>query len=819
NWQTVSQMHGFGIFPGRTSGATYKFDWLQLTPAANTCSTFAVTYATDAFDEVYTLFVDDNNDPTDGFQEKIGPLRGTGANQTRNLNTSKFYPDRYRILAIAHDDFFTNQLAPINFSSPGSINTDTTNDISNLTRTGGKLVFNATGNDPHFFLEMPLSQTVDSSVFDKMSIKAENLGGDSIRVFFYNTSQVLLGSAAANVTTDNEVVDIDLGSVGAYSGQIGLFRIDTGTAPANNIAIDWIHLGTAFSNTEPAIPTVQSSPGIITISERGLAPFVQPDNEGGVSFPSENGNIIDFANSADVQNTANLSSLTLYPGSSFTDSGGNVHTTSFAKGVNDASKDPGDPYFDFYFVDTGIDPTEYHIICASVTSPELDPSDFHTNFRYSWSTGTPENPTSYTSDDLILKTTGLGRHCVDLINLPIEVGSETVNGNFWTGQINSLGVHPAELEEVTPFIVSDVTFTSSHKANDQYAIVVGGSRDKEVKVYRTTSKSASGGTLVGTLAADRNTDVLLWNSSAHNNGSVWYLYSEVDGNNYLSEGPVQIDRDFDDSELPILFLDAPSSSGNNRYSTLDVTGYAVDNVRISTIEVFIDNALVLGFMPDLYHVDAKDLYPNYPRSSRAGFQKSIDLSDYIDGSHVVKVVAYDTAGNSKTISRSFTKASSNLADPVELEVPNETPITIDTLSQSEALTMDVTSSKSTLSIKIRNARAGRAHELSFGPNKKKARNQSSGVFTFTPTSSTVTISFDSTTPGIKVKKGLVGKQKKNARKVFAHVKVPSLNSVSDLTKPFNVKAGFKPPKGTNPNKLSKQSWTSTVLDHISASSN
>ena len=189
----------------------------------------------------------------------------------------------------------------------------------------------------------------------------------------------------------------------------------------------------------------------------------------------------------------------------------------------------------FQISDSPIDPSEYRIACASYNLPDTDVSTEHTVGRFGWSVGEPENPTSYTSDDIVTASTKLNEVCYDLYNLPIEVGSQTVNGNFWTAPVNSVEFHPNEiLTNGTTSIVTDFRLATFHKVSNKFAVVVGGDTDKKVELYYTTSNAKTGGTKFCELPANRNTNVCLLDSAGLTNGTAYYIYSVIGSNSYMA---------------------------------------------------------------------------------------------------------------------------------------------------------------------------------------------------------------------------------------------------------------------------------------------
>jgi hypothetical protein len=149
----------------------------------------------------------------------------------------------------------------------------------------------------------------------------------------------------------------------------------------------------------------------------------------------------------------------------------------------------------------------------------------------------------------------------------------------------------------------------------------------------------------------------------------------VEGNTYFADAPVRVLRSFNDDKGPILGLDAPSN-GYRFVNQMQIAGHALDDVRVATVEVLVDGALVANILPSLFNKTVRDTYPTYPYASAAAFNQFVDLSSLADGEHLVKIVAYDTAGNTSESAFSVTKAPSGASPDVTYPVPNEAPVSV-----------------------------------------------------------------------------------------------------------------------------------------------
>ncbi len=700
-WSTGSK-NGLGIYPARNSslGTTVNFDWIQLTPASNSCSTFNVEY-TGTNGVPVSLFIDDNTDPTDGYQVRSDFAVANGSATDVTFNTSWLYSGTYNVVGFESSDFATHYLDPWDMDDSGDVNTDTYVQIDNPSFSGGQLCGSTTGSDPSFRLKQPGNDSaIDSSTFRYLTLSVSGLTGDFVQVVFFDETLAALGIRTQAVAADG-VVTFDMadssggGNAGAWTGSIGAIRIDPGTSSGKNFCINWVALGPTAINAQPTVPAMTAAAGTVTVSDRLIAPIFMPDKFGGRDYFTVNGNPRNFDSTNDVALAQSAQNVLLHPGGAYTDNAGDVYTDDFISldNLQSGSLADGDPHFFVLLreLTNPIDASLYRLACVTMTLPETAQGTDHTVLRFGW-----ENPavlsggTGRTSDDIVLRTTAQGTYCTDLKVAAIEEGGVSLTGDYWadpaqSNQVISFRVDPHERDLATAAIVSDIRLAARHEADQQYAIVVKGDRTASVGVYKNTTQSTSGGTLIGTLSANRTSDVLLWDTSAEVDGAVYYIYTTISGNSYVSPHPVVINHSFSDSTDPILSLDAPPADNSGRYETLDLAGHALDNVRLANVRALIDSTLVESFLPNEFRLDVRNTYSTLPFSSTAGFQKAIDLTSFAAGSHTLTVIATDTAGRTTTITRTFTKANSTLTSPVTYTTPNEPTQTIET-DNSEAET-------------------------------------------------------------------------------------------------------------------------------------
>lgn len=97
-----------------------------------------------------------------------------------------------------------------------------------------------------------------------------------------------------------------------------------------------------------------------------------------------------------------------------------------------------------------------------------------------------------------------------------------------------------------------------------------------------------------------------------------------------------------DTFTPFEATDVPQPNGQVR-GTIDVAGWAFDNVAVSKVEVLVDGFLTGAATYGLPRPDVATAYPGAP--SNIGFQYSLDTTRYTNGPHLLQVKVTDASGN------------------------------------------------------------------------------------------------------------------------------------------------------------------------------
>jgi hypothetical protein len=97
-----------------------------------------------------------------------------------------------------------------------------------------------------------------------------------------------------------------------------------------------------------------------------------------------------------------------------------------------------------------------------------------------------------------------------------------------------------------------------------------------------------------------------------------------------------------DPFTPLGYVDLPAR--NSRLTgTVPVSGWAFDNVQVSTVDILVDGHFAGHASYGLPRPDVSKVWPHAPVA--VGFKYSLDTIQYSNGEHFVVVKATDSSGN------------------------------------------------------------------------------------------------------------------------------------------------------------------------------
>ena len=723
SWETTP-VTSIRVDPVAYNGALIKLDWVHLTPNAARCPTASIDYVRSDATGLLSVFVDNDTDPKNGVNYRFA-LKDVASGRV-SVPTTKLFPGTYQVYGYVTRDYATGMGNPWDMDTAGTdVKTNSLLEISpaSVSFASGRFCATSSGTDPAFFLNVPADAPIEASKFSRLSFDAFVETPMDVVIYFYGLNGQVKGYSGATVNANGRY-NVNIGAAAGWSGDIYALRIDPGSRAAASFCFDNITL--ANSNLA-SIPTVSAtSPVLLTVKERPLATFAQPDKEGGTDyFASVTGDPSNMNSAADIKFTAGLSSATIYPANPYTDSAGLVRIGDFFEATSTAGSD--DPINGSVYKGTPINPDLYRLVCFDLDVIK-DPTVYRTVARVLWF----RDDVPVNGDDIVIKTNGEKRYCLRLDSLPIE-GLASGSPHPWQWNSNGTGidyfrVDAIEESEATTFRIGDIRVASDHLANSRFAFVIEGSLNKTVEVFLSAaSRSTTGGFSIGTLAAGRSSQVLMWDSGAVAEG-FYYPYLVVEGNTYYADAPVRVLRSFNDATPPVLGVNSPQS-GYRFVNQMQVAGHAVDRTRVATLEVMLDGVLIHTLRPNLFNKEVRDLYPAYPYASSSLFNQFIDLSSVAMGAHIVRIVAYDTAGNSTEQSFAVEKVASDPTSDVTFAVPNDSPVSVPVSGITTSnpgkfrLTKASVSKKGSLSISLVGAGSGLCTvTLSVGKTPKVASN-------------------------------------------------------------------------------------------------
>lgn len=683
---TQDHWEGLEFYPVNIAGLTVQIDWIQLL-SDDDCGTFNATFTSTSGDDRITMILDTDTNPANGYSDKQTVQR-VGSGGSVAFDSHDLMPGTYRVYGMQNNDWATmTHLNPWDFSDSDEI-TSTLIDISGTTISGGLLSGTVSGVHPQFNLNLR-NATIDASVFRYLSIRANYSGAGIGEVFFYTpaSGSTPVGSEQFTFVSGWNNYTIDLGGVAGWAGQISRLRISPIAygGVGTSFQYDFVALRTSgYVATLPA-PAYVQAPSTLEVNNL-LWAFKQPDHRGGREFSQHvvantwNMNEID-----DIRVVTHVASAEILPHNQLIDPAGVAHTGDFFRAYTITGN--GDPQYPVLYFDTErcIDTTRYVNMCFRGWNT-TESNGFNSVARFIWHNALADRLTYFDGDDIIMNRSN-AEYCLDLRNIrhtetePPQPGGSP---NQWTA-ISQNGscadfvrVDMSESTEAGHYSVLDyMHIRTDHEANSAFAIVVDAPLNRAVSLFYNSNASTSGGTPIGTLPVDRNTNVFLWDTSALPDGS-YYIYGSMSraGNDlrYLAGGRVVVNHSLaDDAVAPILNCDRPSES--QLFDTeLELAGYVLDDVRLATVELFIDGDYVKTVTPSLFSLAARDLYPHYAEANRPGFHEVIDIRGLGLGAHTVRLVAMDTAGNVSSCERTIAKSTGATYTPISYPAPDASPI-------------------------------------------------------------------------------------------------------------------------------------------------
>jgi hypothetical protein len=126
-------------------------------------------------------------------------------------------------------------------------------------------------------------------------------------------------------------------------------------------------------------------------------------------------------------------------------------------------------------------------------------------------------------------------------------------------------------------------------------------------------------------------------------------FSDMEVEDYGARG-FDIDNTINQAPFGELELPGTNQPMNGVYP---VTGWAMDDGHVATIEVLVDGLVVGGAVSGIHRPDVGHLFPDHPDAEYAGFVRMLNTTAFPNGVHNVAIRLIDDEGASSIIGRRF----------------------------------------------------------------------------------------------------------------------------------------------------------------------
>jgi hypothetical protein len=689
--------------PSHKSGANVLIDWVQLTDDPANCENIAVDFQ-GVSDTAAAVVLDNDENIDNGVDGFIVDSLQTGVQKSVSFNTSTLSPKTYKAYGFSHTDFATLWGNPWDMKDSRDIISSEIYNLSNSRFENQKFCARTSNSDGNFYLTLPRKEPINAAIFKYLTVKLEVANPNSVTVSnvqFFDKNRTFLGNEN-DVTYDsiNNIVEFNLTNLSSWRNSIYYLRIQPTTTSGVDFCVDWIALTTSplSSYQEPTTPPVVSAVNQATVESPETLNLIQPDIKGGRDCPTHDlGNpwVMDGLN--DIQGLSNVEQAQLRVYNTVIDSRGGSRVGDFFRGLATVGSD--DPKVHPLLFSSSINADKCVNFCYSLIL-NRDYKQFHSVARVTYlnTLGQPQdgddviNPDRWSESEV----------CLYMPELKQEPDLDPSKQHPWNGNINFLSLDPHEDRDGNEFFIDYIELRENHKASDKFTIVVDANLNSEVELYYSLNKPfsqellPSGANLITKLPSARSSNVFLWNTSGLA-AARYYISARINPTKAFSvvknsQNFVEVTRNFSDTVPPIHIIDSPKN--NQRVSgNVAVAGAVFDNIRHAVSEVYIDDIFQQQFTPNLYHRQARLEYAS-TAPDKPGFYFNVNLDSFADGNHTLKIVSYDTAGNTQTYTATIVKGAQSDPEPTYPD-PNASPINYQ--SQNQSISVNVSNNEVTLS--------------------------------------------------------------------------------------------------------------------------
>ncbi len=707
-WSSGS-ITSLAVMPAALAGSQISIDYIRLEDPAS-CPTINVGYqaSPNADGTRHSLFLDDNNNPFDGYVSRLVHNRSaTGASTTVPAETHGL--DRgvpYRIVGFLSDDYATlAEEDPWDMTHVSDISASA--GLSLLSSSGGVLNGTANSSEPAVYLRIG-SAGIDASTFKRFSMKLSQSSPSTVALFWINATGVSGGSVLTDSNFDG-VYELDLGAIGSWNGTIQQLIVRPVTVAGQSFSIDFVSLRTSGYVSALADPVIYSSVGTIAQNAPPLISILRPDMQGGEVFQSWNMNV------GDAVLTSNLSKDLdpAFPSESLTTYLPDVrmvegHRGDFLKGTNLLGNDDPNIYFTFPFSSDPsiIDATSYRNLCVKLLiQRDLDVC-LGSIVKPVWLNASGTFTDTQPAIAIYNRWSGSRWHeyCFDLPDINL-LGTAPES---WAGNITGFRVDPHEFSRdtcgsdgfptgnptQTTFMLDWVRLAKDVTADTGATAIFMETVDTDdtpsVALFLATSATTSGGIQVASgIPLGKRVHILPTSGIAD---GTYYLYAVAnDGINTsarLASGRIVVRNQSSTARAaPVLNLEAPFAR-QNVCSSIQLKGFSLltDKLeRVTAVELIRGGSSVGILEPREFSVMARASYdPSQYDSSNSGFNASFDISSWPLGENVVEVKAYSPDGGVTSSGPiSVTRIASGCSAPLSDPAPSGTALSINVPDTSQ----------------------------------------------------------------------------------------------------------------------------------------
>jgi Bacterial Ig domain len=661
---------GLRIDPTAIKGATVIIDWISLYGTEGCGTTAGEGSASAAGSESrYSAFLDDDGDPFNGFIQQLS--KGGEASGLLSLSVSArgLTSGDYKV-----NGFVSSDYALLTRVNAWDMNEErdvlTTAQIGSKVYSGGTLTGTTSTDGGLIFLDVP-SPGIPASDFSKLSFRLTRSSSISFSVIWTNETgshQVVI-NPLSNPPLGDGVYQIDLASNPSWTGTVTALAINPAFSSGVSFGLDFVSLRNQGYVTSLAQPTPTSSPGVFTVNKMPLMTIFQPDAKGGEGFAPGN-----MRTQGDITFSENVDIARILPFHSIQGLVGD-----FFHGRNILNND--DPINWSYFHTTNPGRINADLFRNLTFKLFVDPPFdlvLGSVARANWS----QDAVLYGTTQDIVIFDGWHEYTVDLATSLLETQEAPLP---WRGVIDNFRVDSHEFMAQRNYYFDYIQLRADDRANQEFPIVFsatdpdGDTDSLSVTLQYSTNSNGSNPVSIATFPYGGNEKgIYRWNTSSLPEGTYYVSALLSDGLNTTrrkATGRLVITRQFSDTSAPQLSLESPVE-GDTFDTQLQVKGFALDAIQVADVRVFIDGVFYGRTSPSLFHLGARDANPSLVDSSNAGFNTFIPTTGVGAGTHLIRVDAIDTAGN--TTSREISVTKSPGAVPTVREDPSPTgdPISV-----------------------------------------------------------------------------------------------------------------------------------------------